>query len=120
MLTIPATPDAIPICSSPHRAACKETCICDRDTGWARRQTWRWIDMDAPKLGARGAGCSAETAIGRRSQDRFSPWRNEHLGLGGGSGLRRLQRPLSLRGVSRTLTVERRRRKRYDAGQPVR
>lgn len=71
LLAIPSAAQAIPICSGPDRAALKVTCIYDGDTGWEHGRKWRLLDIDAPELGARDAGCSAETAIGKRSRDRL-------------------------------------------------
>lgn len=71
LLAIPSAAHAISICSGPNRAARKVTCIYDGDTGWERGQKWRLLDIDAPELGARDTGCSAETAIGKRSRDRL-------------------------------------------------
>jgi endonuclease YncB( thermonuclease family) len=70
-LTIPAAAHGIPICSGQDRAARKVTCVYDGDTGWKNGRKWRLLDIDAPELGARNGGCSAETAIGKRSRDRL-------------------------------------------------
>ena len=70
-VALPAAASTLPVCAGPDRAARKLTCIYDADTGWEHGVKWRLLDIDAPEIGNRDAGCKAETAIGKRARDRL-------------------------------------------------